>query len=949
PRPCIILIQCLPLGQRCGQRTPHRIEDQRVGECVQDATAKRAQPGECLQRVARHRQHDRAAGAQGELGLLHEILDLHLADLHAVQLGQRTSEAGGEHALDHQVAAGRHRGHRADDGATRVFAHDAFGLFGTGLRFQHAGALVQAGEHGVFAKLLQPFGAGRGKAGECLQQGFDRGLALALDRFGAAVGELALVALAAAGADRQHGAGDATRLLAQPGEQLVALAGVPLIGLVQRQQQRLAEIGEPAQLVDLGAGKVASTQIDHRVRAQRFFARGGFAPFAATFAASGYVGQHHAAAIGQGAVVVADDARGAAACIAGELGQRRQRPDQARFAGGDFAEYGDMQPRTEPAPIEFAKLGGERAGVGAVHAQLVDALLEVAAIGYRQRSSLASRTQQPPQHAQPGGSEDRQHRAERPLQCRRQGQEALGQREEAFGGGEQQPQQRGHGQCSEQQSRASGHAGILAGRSNRPRPHRDARAITDFPGAVLAAAGAIWHDEGNRGNPRMLASLVLNAVLALAAPASSVGTASVGEPVAAMSAMSANEASIPATPQFRRYGVADGVPSGSIYAVAQDRRGLMWFGADGGLVRYDGIAFKVFRHVPGDPLSLPSNQIYTLFVDRANRIWAGGVSAGLIVYDQASGRFRHWEHDAKDPHSLSNNEVWSIAQTPDGQLWVATQGGLDRMRADGNGFDQVPLDVGTTHAASFGPTRALLAGRDGRLWIGTESGLYVRSPDGTIRRVAVDPAFHGDIGAVWRIEGDADEVRVAVTGGLLVVGTDGVARPLANQQLAGTRILGSVRDNQGRLWLGSLDGVWLDSGKGPLQHIVGEPLLPGGLPSDRLWQIFRDREGGLWFAFDQSAIAYLPPSWNGFARFTHVPDQPGSLSNTAALSVLPGHDGKLWVSGYNGWVDKLDTVTGEVTHVVHGLTGNLTSLAEDARGRLWMTGPGRIYRYDHGK
>src|SRR6185437_5680114 len=335
---------------------------------------------------------------------------------------------------------------------------------------------------------------------------------------------------------------------AQPGEQLVALAGVPLIGLVQRQQQRLAEIGEPAQLVDLGAGKVASTQIDQRVRAQRFFARGGFAPFAATFAASGYVGQHHAAAIGQGAVVVADDARGAAACIAGELGQRRQRPDQARFAGGDFAEYGDMQPRTEPAPIEFAKLGGERAGVGAVHAQLVDALLEVAAIGYRQRSSLASRTQQPPQHAQPGGSEDRQHRAERPLQ-------------------------RGHGQCSEQQSRASGHAGILAGRSNRPRPHRDARAITDFPGAVLAAAGAIWHDEGNRGNPRMLASLVLNAVLALAAPASSVGTASVGEPVAAMSAMSANEASIPATPQFRRYGVADGVPSGSIYAVAQDRRG----------------------------------------------------------------------------------------------------------------------------------------------------------------------------------------------------------------------------------------------------------------------------------------------------------------------------------------------------------------------------------------
>src|SRR6185312_13183329 len=124
------------------------------------------------------------------------------------------------------------------------------------------------------------------------------------------------------------------------------------------------------------------------------------------------------------------------------------------------------------------------------------------------------------------------------------------------------------------------------------------------PGAALAAAGAIWHDEDNQGNPRMLAALVLNAVLAVAAPASSVGAAGVAAPAAATST---NAASIPATPQFRRYGVVDGVPSGSIYAVAQDRRGLMWFGADGGLVRYDGIAFKVFRHVPGDPLSLPSN------------------------------------------------------------------------------------------------------------------------------------------------------------------------------------------------------------------------------------------------------------------------------------------------------------------------------------------------------
>jgi signal transduction histidine kinase/ligand-binding sensor domain-containing protein/ActR/RegA family two-component response regulator len=403
------------------------------------------------------------------------------------------------------------------------------------------------------------------------------------------------------------------------------------------------------------------------------------------------------------------------------------------------------------------------------------------------------------------------------------------------------------------------------------------------------------------------------------------------------------------TPQFRRYETANGLPSGAIYAAAQDRNGLMWFGSAGGLVRFDGVDFTVFRHVVGDPLSLPANQTYSLFVDRDNRVWAGGVSTGLTVYDQTSGRFRHWEHDDGKPDSLANNEVWSIAQTSDGQLWVATQDGLDRLRADGSGFDHISLDVDGSRAGSFGATRALLAEADGRLWIGAHSGLYLRQPDGTIRRVPVDPAFRGEIGKVWHIDGGDGEVRVALEGGLLVIGADGVARPLASAQLSSLRILSSARDAQGRLWMGSLNGVWLDDGSGHLQHIVGQPLLPGGLPGDRLWQVLRDREGGLWFTFDQSSVAYLPPGWNGFTRFTHVPDDPQSLSNIAALSVRRSRDDQLWVGGFNGWVDKLDPATGTVSHVVKNLRGNLASLAEDTRGRLWIAGPGEIYRYDHGK
>jgi signal transduction histidine kinase/ligand-binding sensor domain-containing protein/ActR/RegA family two-component response regulator len=413
------------------------------------------------------------------------------------------------------------------------------------------------------------------------------------------------------------------------------------------------------------------------------------------------------------------------------------------------------------------------------------------------------------------------------------------------------------------------------------------------------------------------------------------------------------------TPQFRRYETTDGLPSGAIYAVAQDHNGLMWFGSAGGLVRFDGVSFKVFRHATDDPNSLPANPTYSLLIDRDNRVWTGGISTGLITYDQKSGRFRQWTHDDKQAASLASDEVWGMAQTADGGLWVATESGLDRMRPDGSGFDHVPLDVGGKRSASFGQTRALFAGADGRLWIGAESGLYLREPDGATHQVPVDPSFRGDLSKTWRIDGGYGEIRVSLTGGLLIIGADGVARPLASRQLSSQRIMSSTRDASGRLWIGTVDGVLLgradmgladvDQGDGQLQRIAGQPLLSGGLPGNKTWQTALDGEGGLWITFEQSSIAYLPPGWSGFSRFTHIPDDPGSLTGIAASTILMGRDGKLWLGGNDGWIDKLDAATGRVQHVVQGVQGQVVSLAEDSRGRLWIDNPPQLNLFDQGR
>ncbi|WEN16172.1 two-component regulator propeller domain-containing protein [Rhodanobacter sp. AS-Z3] len=410
----------------------------------------------------------------------------------------------------------------------------------------------------------------------------------------------------------------------------------------------------------------------------------------------------------------------------------------------------------------------------------------------------------------------------------------------------------------------------------------------------------------------------------------------------------ASATSLP-TPQFRRYGVASGLPSGPVYSVAQDNNGLMWFASARGIVRYDGVDFKVFRHVSGDANSMPADPIYALFVSRDNRIWAGGIASGLTVYDQRTGRFQRWEHDDARAESLGGNEVWSIAQTVDGAMWVATQAGLDRMHPDGKGFEHVPLDNSGNAPASFGPVRALLADADGSLWIGTGHGVYRRLPNGVILPVTIDPAFVGNANKVWSIDGVSGDVRIAVDGGLLQVGLDGVAHPLAGPQLADLRVLSSARDRQGRLWIGASTGLLLGSGSGSFKLIAGQPLLPGGLPDSKTWHVMLDREGGLWTTFEGSSVAYLPARWDGFARYTHIPDDPESLSASKVSALTIAGDGQLWVAGDSDFIDKLDLSTGTVRHLVKGVKNQAAALAEDTRGRLWLAVSGGLKMFEHGK
>src|SRR5579872_3567604 len=65
----------------------------------------------------------------------------------------------------------------------------------------------------------------------------------------------------------------------------------------------------------------------------------------------------------------------------------------------------------------------------------------------------------------------------------------------------------------------------------------------------------------------------------------------------------------------------DGLPPGTIWALAQDDDGYLWIGADFGLVRFDGVRFVPWDAIGHAPL--PKFPVQALRASRDGSLWVG--------------------------------------------------------------------------------------------------------------------------------------------------------------------------------------------------------------------------------------------------------------------------------------------------------------------------------------
>ncbi len=72
----------------------------------------------------------------------------------------------------------------------------------------------------------------------------------------------------------------------------------------------------------------------------------------------------------------------------------------------------------------------------------------------------------------------------------------------------------------------------------------------------------------------------------------------------------------------------EGLPQGTVTSMVQTPDGYLWLGTQNGLVRFDGVNFKVFNE--DNTSTIKNNRIIQLFVDRQGTLWIGTEQGGLL-------------------------------------------------------------------------------------------------------------------------------------------------------------------------------------------------------------------------------------------------------------------------------------------------------------------------------
>jgi signal transduction histidine kinase/ligand-binding sensor domain-containing protein len=435
----------------------------------------------------------------------------------------------------------------------------------------------------------------------------------------------------------------------------------------------------------------------------------------------------------------------------------------------------------------------------------------------------------------------------------------------------------------------------------------------------------------------------------------------------------------------------DHPPGDGVVGLAAGAAGSVWIAMDGvgpglGVRYYSNGSFRSYV-VPGfDGATVRGT---ALFVDRQQTLWVGTESQGL--YHIHDGHADHYGA----AQGLTGDEVHSIYEDKEGNLWITTDKGVDLFR------DIPVVSFSSTEGLNGSDLSAVIARTDNSLWVGLRGALALIRPDSVSLTTAADgrpiqnvyALLEDRLGQVWLginrtvmvyQHGRFSEIKGQDGRRLDYIGIifsftediDGNIWAIASEDAKHTYDLLRIRDHQVQediqiasvaprahfLGADPAGGIWIGTGDGKLAHYlngVASIVSNGrsGAPPVKMYSFSVDSAGIVWGATN-----------SGLFRWDHgtlsVMDSHNGLPCSESAAALMDLSGSLWLEAKCGYLripaadlahwtahpEAQVTVTtlGALDGADPGWNGDRIqpNAARSPDGRLWFVGSSSLQMID---
>lgn len=281
---------------------------------------------------------------------------------------------------------------------------------------------------------------------------------------------------------------------------------------------------------------------------------------------------------------------------------------------------------------------------------------------------------------------------------------------------------------------------------------------------------------------------------------------------------------------------------------------------------------------------------------------------------------------------LVDGKVWDLSLTPRGDLLIVSTAGAGLTRLSRGRF--------TAAAAGLWPAgtmiRAAIETRAGDLWVGTFSAGLIRIRGNASQRYSSANGLPGD--RVKDILEDRNgNVWIASDGGGAFLYADGAFRSPPEGPGPSRKVIGLHEDPGGTLWLATLDRGVVRAGSGPSLFPLSASA-PSGL---RVLSVCRDRDGNVWAGADGGGLARLTDG-----RVEYFLPRHGLVS-AGVRAVFEDREGSLWLGTDDGSLSRLRDVSHTLYTSRHGLSNDsVRTVFQDPSGVLWAGTANGLNRFD---